>query len=984
MDAAIQTPTSMAEVANLVKSLYQQKDPEMIKRIEKALQSLQKSPEGWQLADALLSHSDPEVRFFGALTFTVKLHSDAKTLENDTSNELLTRLLAWLIRLVAEGEQEFVTRKICTTLMQYFLNDKTEWNPCIRHLVCSFIKGEPVDIDEVGKFPPTAQLVGSLAPPQIRSILYISEGLVQEVKRTSYVSTVVAKLENRLDENCDDVVALNQYALGYSGPLETEVRAEAVSCMATWAVYVTRLTRYSPEASIRIDQVQTLIIPALHCVHADPENTVEPFADLLRRRGIEIFSDDHLKLLGELITSPWGQQQIADVVDNGIPSEHFVDLILAFGTAMLPKLISTPEAWDNVMAMMHQILKCPGYPIEDESASMQALEFWGNYAGEVADPIETDSEPPSVAKFHVMKAAEAYWAKVCMPDSTDLAEWDKDTIKNFKAFRTDVGDFLLDALRGCGVDLFRAFISLALNQVEQDDWIKMEASLFCINSMVDEAIGIEECEEVLGDLFGSSILISAISRPDALPRARRAAVEMIGKYSEFFIKHREFLVAPLNALFVALSREDTSEAAARAISLFCFSCRETLVPELDNFLAAYQTFITSPTASGYCKERVLGGIAGIVRALPSDAQKCHYLVILLQQVEREVRLSLERMSQNDLVEGPSTACTAVTCLAAMGRGLQSGDERLTHIDLEADIAGESYWNTEPSGIQFQAGVAKCLGMISHVFGGFGEVIEAICDVFKSGFAEGAPGPFVLPPNVFVDFVLRTSTQTPRVNLVLSTTCSFLNAYKEKIEDSTKSNPYVLAAITLVDHIIQLLATLSSPDTDPEVASSCVEVLETLNRHNVQILFGRSSDSVENTLMFTIRCIQGPDVLPKRAALHFWSRFLQISSPAAKQQVDQVINVLGPLLIKVLIFNVSGESQRTTLDDVSDTLRRFVPKNARTGDWIEAALLDKEFPAPKVEEKDRLWFKKMFIAARGGMNSKQVAMNFWQSCRDSQR
>lgn len=237
-------------------------------------------------------------------------------------------------------------------------------------------------------------------------------------------------------------------------------------------------------------------------------------------------------------------------------------------------------------------------------------------------------------------------------------------------------------------------------------------------------------------------------------------------------------------------------------------------------------------------------------------------------------------------------------------------------------------------------------------------------MFKSGFAEGAPGPFVLPPNVFVEFVLRTSIQTPRVNLVLSTTCSFLNAYKEKLEDSTENNPYILAAVNLVDHIIQLVAILSSPDTDPEVASSCVEVLETLNRHNIQIFFGRSPVAVENTLMFTIRCIQGPDVLPKRAALHFWSRFLQIANNAAlgsKQQVDQVINVLGPLIVKVLVFDVSGGSQRTTLDDVSDTLRRFVPKNPRTGDWMEAALLDKDFPAPKVEEKDRLWFKKMFIA-----------------------
>jgi hypothetical protein len=40
------------------------------------LQRLQRSPEGWQLADALLSSEEERVRFFGALTFTVKLNAD--------------------------------------------------------------------------------------------------------------------------------------------------------------------------------------------------------------------------------------------------------------------------------------------------------------------------------------------------------------------------------------------------------------------------------------------------------------------------------------------------------------------------------------------------------------------------------------------------------------------------------------------------------------------------------------------------------------------------------------------------------------------------------------------------------------------------------------------------------------------------------------------------------------------------------------------
>jgi hypothetical protein len=39
------------------------------------LQKVQKSPEGWQLAESLLSNPDEKIKFFGALTFIVKLNT---------------------------------------------------------------------------------------------------------------------------------------------------------------------------------------------------------------------------------------------------------------------------------------------------------------------------------------------------------------------------------------------------------------------------------------------------------------------------------------------------------------------------------------------------------------------------------------------------------------------------------------------------------------------------------------------------------------------------------------------------------------------------------------------------------------------------------------------------------------------------------------------------------------------------------------------
>lgn len=41
------------------------------------LTRVQLSPEGWQVANSLLENPSEKIKFFGALTFTVKLNTDS-------------------------------------------------------------------------------------------------------------------------------------------------------------------------------------------------------------------------------------------------------------------------------------------------------------------------------------------------------------------------------------------------------------------------------------------------------------------------------------------------------------------------------------------------------------------------------------------------------------------------------------------------------------------------------------------------------------------------------------------------------------------------------------------------------------------------------------------------------------------------------------------------------------------------------------------
>jgi hypothetical protein len=69
-------PQTIQEVESLVIQLYQPgRQPQELFEIQSRLQQLQRSEFGWKIGHELLGSSNPVVRFFGALTFTVKLNS---------------------------------------------------------------------------------------------------------------------------------------------------------------------------------------------------------------------------------------------------------------------------------------------------------------------------------------------------------------------------------------------------------------------------------------------------------------------------------------------------------------------------------------------------------------------------------------------------------------------------------------------------------------------------------------------------------------------------------------------------------------------------------------------------------------------------------------------------------------------------------------------------------------------------------------------
>lgn len=74
-------------------------------------------------------------------------------------------------------------------------------------------------------------------------------------------------------------------------------------------------------------------------------------------------------------------------------------------------------------------------------------------------------------------------------------------------------------------------------------------------------------------------------------------------------------------------------------------------------------------------------------------------------------------------------------------------------------------------------------MVSRVYdvlGDKGEIVDATCSVVRQGFREFEPGPFVLPPAMISDLLLKANPQAPRLGFVIGTAGLFVSSYKRNL------------------------------------------------------------------------------------------------------------------------------------------------------------------------------------------------------------
>ena len=527
----------------------------------------------------------------------------------------------------------------------------------------------------------------------------------------------------------------------------------------------------------------------------------ELFTDVLSNYST-FFTDEHYQDLASLFESPWAAQHYQRVLHGNHDEDgiSFGLLMLAYGDAKVQDLMhSTDSRSQSLLESLSGLLAANGYLVGEDAIFVPALEFWSTFVETMVDETYSDEEAAQTwrpyAEQHLKTVVMNCWRKVQWPSAETFAEWDSTERVAFGDARKDVSDMFQSVFTLEGLSLVSFFAGLFLQAQAAQSWPELEASAFCLGALSDCISDDAKCDQELSKVFASPFFHLLGQGESRIPlRLRQTGLALIERYCEYFERNSQHLPDALNLLFAAVGDSVLGGPSARSISTLCSSCRSILTGEAGAFIRHYQSLRSSQVLDSLAEERVVLSIASIVQAIMDEGQRLDMFEELYSFLKKDFELAVQLKAQPGLLnlsdpnflrglEPPNPqsappadeialqiALRSMRCLASMAKGMQDVKEHPVDLDSEP----QSQHAHSRLG-RLQENILHVLVEVQRAFSTSGEAVEIICNIFRAGFSETEPGPFVFPPEVVTDYFVQQRFETPRVGTLLSTACSFVGS-----------------------------------------------------------------------------------------------------------------------------------------------------------------------------------------------------------------
>ncbi|KAI9273878.1 armadillo-type protein [Helicostylum pulchrum] len=531
---ATETTTRVLEALS---SLYNSTDRQSNRDADRWLESFQKKPEAWTVADYLLKAKDSnlQTRLFAAQTFKQKITYDLRDLDSNARLQLRDSLVE-LLWQSATGPKAVMVQ-LCLA---------------VADLAIQLLQWKTVIPDLIEKFNDTPE--GAIC------LLELLKILPEEMNSNTRLALTDAEYKTRgaelIDSNAERVLQVLTMYMQSSGN-DVELQERIFTCFASWI--------RSGEMDIQMISSSPLL--ELSFKGLESAELFDVAVDVVCEIIYETRDVNECQAVIEKIYPCFTtilsklQESIEEEDDDNV--RGYCRIFVNAGEAYINLIGSHPEAF---VTLMEGILKCTAY--QDLDIVELTFKFWY----ELSNLLQTESFAYAVPQFIGYYEALVDIMIVHLHYPKDLDSMTAEDRDEFRDFRHKMGDTLKDCCRiltpqRCLLKPMNLLTSL-LNKPDAT-WQQIEAPIFSLRVMGSEVP--ENENEVMCHIM------EFLSKLPDHPKIRYAATLVISRYSFWTKLHPQYITYQLN--FISSGFQNTEVAAASALALknLCKDCSEHLV-----------------------------------------------------------------------------------------------------------------------------------------------------------------------------------------------------------------------------------------------------------------------------------------------------------------------------------------------------------------------------------------------------------------------
>ena len=176
----------MESLVRELNSPSNQSSADRIKEIQRQIQQFQRDRSAWQLGLDFVQHEDSLIRFYGALTLTIKINADWDNdkLGTDESmkEHLLQELVSNYVRLCLVPDAQFVLQKLCSTLVALFQRADSGWGLPLRHILACMAHGHFIRPKSIPSIAEIISIPAPLSHMRLKGALLLATTIAEDIK----------------------------------------------------------------------------------------------------------------------------------------------------------------------------------------------------------------------------------------------------------------------------------------------------------------------------------------------------------------------------------------------------------------------------------------------------------------------------------------------------------------------------------------------------------------------------------------------------------------------------------------------------------------------------------------------------------------------------------------------------------------------------------------------------------------------------------